>query len=179
MRRTSRVSVVLAMFAVACEDKAKPAYAECVTAEAKGDFLAAEKACSKSVTSDPTSTSGKAAAEKLKAMQPAIETAKKQQAEADAKAAEERRAADAARQQAEAAARARAAADARRKVRTKYWGFEPSDTCTAKGLPPFQKDYGGGTLEEDEMVAVADGCQHLYPGRASDPLLFIQFCCPR
>ena len=143
-------SVILVGFAsalslVACQDKAQPDYAKCVQAEVAGDLMLAWMNCNTAVDADPNSASGKAAAAKLVGLKPKYEAWK---ADRDAKEA----AAAAARAKAEATARAQAAAAAREKVSAKYWGFERDDQCTAKGLPPFRKDYGGGTLAEDQMV---------------------------
>ena len=86
------------MLLSSCEDKAQPAYARCVSDEAKGDLIVAALDCETAIKADPNSTSGKAAAEKLAAMQPALAKAKAEQTEKDAKAAEDRRTAEAARQ---------------------------------------------------------------------------------
>ena len=99
---------VISVLAVGCADKAKPKLAECVTAEARNDVLAAKEACTLAVALDPLSESGKAAAEKLKAMQPAIEKAERERADAERLAAEERsRAEEAARAAAASAQKAR------------------------------------------------------------------------
>jgi len=69
---------------------------------------------------------------------------------------------------------------AARKVKVESWGTEPDGMCAAKGLPPFKKSYEGGTIAEDEMVAVADGCQRLFERRGGDPTPNdMIFCCPR
>ncbi len=101
-----RVLGVVGMFMLlsGCADEAKPSYAECVSREASGDLIAAETACETAVAIDATSESGKAAAVKLKAMQPAIEKAKREKVEADAKAARARQEADQAAREAAAVA---------------------------------------------------------------------------
>jgi len=178
-RALSLTLVILALnLAVACTDKAEPDYAKCVQADTAGDVQAAWMACNDAISADPNSTSGKAATAKLTAMKPKYDAWKADQDAKAAAAAEAQRRADAARAAAEAQARGQAAAAARAKVRPKYDGFDPDTTCTAKGLPPYRKDYGGGTLAEDQMVAQADGCSPLFPGR-DDPMLAITFCCPR
>lgn len=77
---------------VACEDKARYAYEECVKHEAAGKLDQAEIDCDQAAKLDPNSTSGKAAAAKLAAMQPALTAAKEAYAARTAKAAEERQA---------------------------------------------------------------------------------------
>jgi hypothetical protein len=57
----------------ACTDNAQPDYAKCVQLEAAGDLKGAAAACSAAVVVDPRSQSGKAAAEKLKAVQAKLE----------------------------------------------------------------------------------------------------------
>lgn len=178
-RVQSRVLVAFALtLMVACTDKAEPNYAKCIQAEAAGEIGTAWNFCTGAVGADPNSTSGKAAASKLTSMKPKYDAWLADQKAKAAAAAEAQGRADAARAAAEAQARAQAAAAARTKVRPKYDGYDPDTTCTAKGLPPFRKDYGGGTLAEDQMVAQADGCSPLFPGR-DDPMLAITFCCPR
>jgi len=76
---------------VGCADKAQPAYDRCVIDEAAGKLDQAALDCETAVKMDPNSTSGKAAAEKLAAMQPALVTAKEASAAA-AKADDERKA---------------------------------------------------------------------------------------
>lgn len=73
---------------VACEDKARPKYDECVQLEGKGDVLAAASACEGAAKADPESQSGKAASAKRQEMQPEID---KVNAAVAAKKAEEER----------------------------------------------------------------------------------------
>lgn len=80
------------MMLVACEDKAQHAYERCVVDEAAGKLDQAALDCDTAVKIDPNSTSGKAAAAKLAAMQPALATAKEASAAAAAKAADEKKA---------------------------------------------------------------------------------------
>ncbi len=87
---------VLMLGIIGCKDKAEPAYADCVQLEAKNDVIAVEGACNRAIAADPNSTSGKAAAAKVKELAPAVEKVRAEQA----KAAEEAR---------HAAAQARAA----------------------------------------------------------------------
>jgi hypothetical protein len=176
--KVHKVWTIGALLIVACQDKAQPDYAACIQSDAAGDVGKAWDSCTAAVGADPNSTSGKAAAAKLIAMRPAHDKWKADQAAKAAAAAEAQRKVDEARAKAEAEARTLAVAAARDKVRPKYDGFDPDATCTAKGLPPYRKDYGGGTLAEDQMIAQADGCQPLFPGR-DDPMLAVTFCCPR
>lgn len=64
----------------------------------------------------------------------------------------------------------------RAKVTVKWWGFEKDGTCTGKGLPPYRKDYEGGTFDENERVAKHDGCKS--PFQSRDDALRNTFCCP-
>lgn len=64
---------LLLTFAVACTDTAKPLYAECLLAEVNGDVPRAVAACKAAVAVDPSSRSGKAAAEKLTELEVASE----------------------------------------------------------------------------------------------------------
>src|SRR5579863_5990588 len=68
---------------VACKDRAEPAYKACLDDEAKDVVMATEE-CGEAVATDPNSTSGKAAAAKLKTLAPAAEKAKADKARADA-----------------------------------------------------------------------------------------------
>lgn len=54
----------------ACSDKAKPAFDECVTLEAKEEVVKARTACQAAASADPNSKSGKAAQGKLAYLNP-------------------------------------------------------------------------------------------------------------
>ena len=158
-----KLALLVAFLGVAgCKDKAEPYYSECVADEAKGDVLEAETACMRAIAFDATSKSGNAAAEKLKAMRPAIDTAKKVKADADAAAA---KAADAARVQHVAALKT--------KVQKRYWDEDTDGECTGKGLPPYRWSYEGGTYAEDREVAEADSCVKLHQS-----VELRVYCCP-
>lgn len=174
MKKLVTMMMVFPMFLAGCEDKARPKYGECVAAAAKGDVLTAGVACEAAVKLDPTSTSGKAATDKLTAMQPAILKAKEERAAAEKKAAEERRIADEAAAKAAAEAQAKRVAMLKAKVKKKFWGAHVDGECTGKGLPPYKWDYEGGTFAEDGEVALADGCTKLHQS------IEIQtYCCPQ
>lgn len=158
-------------FAAGCADKAKPDYARCIQTQASGQVEEAWKACNDAISADAASESGKAAAELLNKLKPAYEKAKAERESREAKAAEEKRKAD-------AEAQAHAVALAKQKVEAKFWSFDRDGECTGQGWPPYRKSYEGGTFEQDEMVALAAGCVHLFPGMR-DPQLFTIFCCPR
>lgn len=163
--------IVLTTFmALGCTDKAQPQYAECLKEEAKGDPQVAAIFCRLAIEVDPTSSSGKAAAAKLKEMQPAIEAAEK----AEAKAAEERRKAEEAAKKAAEEARLARVQQIRGKIKRKYWAAEPDRECTGRGMPPYRWTYEGGTFAEDAEVAYADGCQKPH----SSPEI-TDFCCPK
>ncbi len=171
--RTAVLGVIFVSFLNAgCADKAEPDYARCVKAEAAGDLDVAWKACGAAVDADANSTSGKAATAKLANIKPKYEA---WQADQEAKAA----AASSARRKADAEARAEAARALRQKVSAKYWGFEPDDQCQSDGKPPFRKDYGGGTYRENETVALAEGCVHLFQPHSMPGPNDNTFCCPR
>lgn len=57
-------------------DRAKRAYTNCQFFEVQGELLRAQEACQEAVQLDPKSSSGLAAAEKLKALAPAIQSLK-------------------------------------------------------------------------------------------------------
>ncbi|WP_437755835.1 hypothetical protein [Sorangium sp. So ce1389] len=160
------VALVLAGSVAGCTDKAEPEYARCIAMEQRGELVLAARACEAAIKADSSSTAGKAAAAKLKNMQPALDA----QRAADRRAYEDSHPSD-------DGARAAKAASLKSKVRVKSWGAEPDAECSGMGLPPFRKSYEGGTFEEDELVAEADGCAHLFRrrGNANDSV----FCCPR
>lgn len=165
------LSLAIPFAAVGCDDKAKPDHASCIQLKAKGDVEGAWKACNDAIAADPTSESGQAATKLLDEMRPSYEKAKAQREGAEAKAAEARRKAD-------AEAQAQRVALATQKVEAKFWSLDRDGECTGKGWPPFRKSYEGGTFEEDDLVALAAGCVHLFPG-TREPQLFTIFCCPR
>ncbi|HVZ34100.1 MAG TPA: hypothetical protein VG963_16855 [Polyangiaceae bacterium] len=169
--RTARVVVALAILGVGCSDKAKPAYADCIRLQANGDIEGAWRTCNEAVGTDPNSKAGESAAKLLIEMKPSYDKAKAAREASEAKQAEQQRLAD-------EAARATKIAQAKLNVSGRFWGFDRDGECTAKSLPPYRKSYEGGTFEEDELVAIGDGCVHLFPGR-SDAQLFTVFCCPR
>ena len=155
--------ILLTLTIVACKDKAEPDYARCVQYEADDDPLAASNASKVAIVADPNSTSGKAAAQKLKDLTPAVEKAKAEKAKADEAA-----------QQAAAQAEAARVRRLRARVSKKYWGTNPDGDCTGKGLPPYKWSYEGGTFTEDREVAFADGCQS--PSQLLDVM---EYCCPQ
>lgn len=167
----SLLGFVLAFAAVGCADKARPDHATCIQLNAKGDVEGAWRACNNAISADPTSESGKAATKLLEEMKPSYEKARADRNAAEAKAAEARRKAD-------AEAQAQAVELARQKVAAKFWSLDRDGECTGNGWPPFRKSYEGGTFEEDDLVALAAGCVHLFPG-TREPQLFTIFCCPR
>lgn len=72
-------------------------------------------------------------------------------------------------------ARAKAVAEAKRVVRRKTWNFgERNSQCTAEGRPPYRFDYEGGTYQQNELVATADGCVHLFQSQYNANI----YCCP-
>lgn len=139
--------IVLAMVTGGCEDKADPEFGKCVAAEAKGDVLGAADACEAAVKTDPHSTSGKSAAQKLATLQPSIEKAKKDKADADAKTAAE----------AKAVADAKRAAQDAEDAKCKTWatictlGRFPDGSERTTGLQRFK------TKAECESTGVAAG----------------------
>lgn len=140
---------------------------ECEQAEARGDVDGAWRTCSLALMTDPTSKFADVAQEKLKKLQPAYDKLEKERAEKKAQAAK-----------AEQAAREARLAALRQKVTPKWWGFEPDSECQAKGLPPFRKTYEGGLYAENETVALADGCRHLFGPHVNPDMTDNVFCCP-
>lgn len=157
-----------------CEDKARQPYGECAAAESKGDFLAAAEACEAAVKADAVGPSGKAAAEKLKAMQPSI-----------AKARAEKNAADEKKRQAEedaakAATAAQAAKVAQLKARAKFEPTGESDKCVSDGKPRRGVAITGGTYDDNEAVATSMGCvrSHVYYPQQGHSAIDNNYCCP-
>jgi hypothetical protein len=178
-RSTCVFYVALALgLATACADKAQPDYARCVQADTSGDLDAAWKACNDAIGADPASASGKAAAAKMAEMKPKYDKWREEQAQKAEAAAKIERAAAIERAQADEVARARAAAELRRKVRP-AGDNEPDGECQAKGMPPYRNDYRGGTYEENEQVALADGCVHLFERHMDRSPNDNTFCCPK
>ena len=64
MSRALALPIALALLALGCNDKAQPAYDACLEAEKNSDYPLAVKSCEAAIAADPTSTAGKAAAEK-------------------------------------------------------------------------------------------------------------------
>lgn len=174
-----RAGIMWITFGIAIVAGCKPSPSEvwlqkCEEAEARGEIEEAWDACSVAVTTDPASKFADVAQEKLKKLQPEYDKAKKARAEMEAQAIKNREQESKDRQAAQAA-RIEAL---RRKVSAKWWGDEPDGECQAKGLPPYRKTYEGGLYAENETVALADGCAHLF-GRHVDPSPNDNiFCCP-
>jgi hypothetical protein len=61
-------------------------------------------------------------------------------------------------------------------VKTKWHSFDRDAQCTGKALPPFRKEYEGGTFDQNEKVALYDDCKSPYESR--DDALRNTFCCP-
>jgi len=95
---------------VSCSDKAKPDFDKCVEADTAGALQPASDACTAAVSADPTSVSGKAAAEKLVTLK--VKLAEKAKADEEARAKAQAEAAAKAKVDAEA----KAVADAKAKV---------------------------------------------------------------
>jgi hypothetical protein len=191
-----RLLVVLVMGGVGggCTDKAAADYAQCVQSDSAGDLSGAWTACQSAVQADPNSTSGKAAAAKLVDLRPRLD---KQNADLAAQA----QAAQQAQIQRQAEANRQALAAARLKVVSKPWPksgpmADMGDQCRTKGKPPILKNYEGDqdlkvsdqiAFAQAELVALADGCVHLFD--TADPstkehaaveyMRKSMFCCPK
>lgn len=156
--RCSMFVVGALALATACADKAQPDYAKCVQAQAVGKIGDALDACKAAISADPNSTSGKAAAAKLAEMRHKFEV-------------------EAAEAQAELDSLKTDVTTLRRQVKAS--GTSETDSeCQAQGKPPYRNSYGGGTYDENEQVALADGCKHLFPFRGSHSPNDNEFCCP-
>ena len=79
------VCAVIALSFCGCQDKAKEHYAKCVQLDVQGDIPGAWDACNASITADPTSKNGKAAATKLTEMRSRYEYWKREQEKKAAK----------------------------------------------------------------------------------------------
>jgi len=112
-------------------------------------------------------------------MKPKYDAWKKEEDAKAAVAAEAQRKADEESARAAKAAQARAAAVARAKVHRAYDGRDPDGQCQADGKPPYREDYTGGTYDENEMVALSDGCVHLFERHSTRSPNDNTFCCPR
>lgn len=149
------VPIVVALASVTgCKDKADPWYRTCLNREAENVKLAAD-ACEKAVAADPQSKSGIAAAQKLKEMKPAIEEAERQEAKEKAESTVE------------------AAKSLRQKVKRQRWDVM-DDSCTSQGKPAKCYRYSGGTTDQNETVARADGCVPQGKGYVD-----FYFCCSK
>jgi recombinational DNA repair ATPase RecF len=147
---------------------------ECEAAEAQGKIDEAWEACTMAMSTEPASKSSDVAAAKLKKLEPEHEKLAKEKAEKKAKAdkeAEERR-------KAELAAQAARITALREKVSFSMYGPEPDDECLAKGKPRYRRKYEGGLFSENEAVALADGCRHLFQQRSEPSPNDNIFCCP-
>jgi hypothetical protein len=169
MRACKRAAFVgvLALLA-GCSDSGAPDLRNCEVAEQNGDIGQAVEHCQAAAKKGSwwSGTQTKAG-NKLVELQPKLEPWK--QAEDEKKArqdAEARKRAD--------ARRAAAVAQAKQVVRKRPWELpgRRDAKCTAEGLPPYIYDYEGGTAEQNEVLAAADGCARLFTSNASI------FCCP-
>lgn len=80
--------LLVLMTLVGCQDKAEPSLNECSALETKGALVEAAAACETATAADPQSKAGKAAAERRKAMQPALDKLKAEEAAKKAEAAQ-------------------------------------------------------------------------------------------
>jgi len=101
---TASSTLLLVMLVTGPSDKAKPDFETCMRDANNGDFKSAVLACKEAVSVDPNSASGKAAADKLKDIEPRLdaEVAKAAKADAERKALKQK--ADAEAEKARAAA---------------------------------------------------------------------------
>lgn len=138
------------------EDKAKPHYRACLDAEAAGNLLAASAACEAAMSADASSTAGKAAAAKLKEMEPAITKAKAAKEAADAKAAAEKAKTDEAARATERKANAQKLMAAMRNANIQR---VPSDdgSCLSNDLPPRAYRFEARPADAD-AIANAGRC---------------------
>lgn len=164
---------------VGCEDKAQPDFGKCAAAEATGDLIGAAAACEAAVKTDPTSTSGKAAAEKLAAMQPRLVVAKEAKVVSDAKAEDDARAKRMAAAAAEADAKKEEIAALGRKVSCAERSGD-DDECLSAGKPKTGRRCTGSTYQENERYALLRGCVHTrYISTSTPPdTSWNYYCCP-
>ncbi len=187
MNGSLKVLAVLSVVALmsGCADKAQPSFDECAKAESGKDWAKAVLACEEAVKLGPESKAGKAAAEKLPALNAeakAAEAKAKADAEAKAKADAEAQAAGAKaraeRQAAAAAAQEANLAALKKKIHTSSlpanMDFE-SDKCVSGGKPPHGLEFTGGTYAENGQVALARGCVPAHYGTGSTDN---NYCCP-
>lgn len=159
------IMVVISMFIlVGCIDRAKDGYDNCIQLE-RTNIEAAWNVCRMAADADPGSKFGVAAKAKAAQLEPA---ARKSLADRIAK--------ETATQQ---AARERALQSLRMKIhRTTTFSTE-DDHCAGEGKPGHSYRYGGGTYDENESLAGADGCvpynkdSMVVVGNAQN-----HFCCP-
>jgi hypothetical protein len=177
--RSTFLVVVAAILLVACKDKAEPDYAACVQADTAGDVGKAWDSCTAAVGADPNSTSGKAAAAKLTAMKPAYDKWKADQNAKAAAAAAAQAKADEERAKAEAQEHAKEVAALRAKIHRAYDGRDPDGECQSNGYPPYREDYTGGSYDENETVALGDGCVHLFQKHSMHSPNDNTYCCPK
>lgn len=168
-RRRGWVILVMATAGViGCKpDRSEELLQECGAMQAAGDVDKAWNACSAAVKLSPAGKVAEAASAKLQELGPAHAALEKERAEKRELAAK-------AEQQAQAA---RLAA-LRKKIIPQWWGDEPDGECQAKGLPAYRKTYEGGLYAENEAVALADGCHHLFQQRSEPSANDSIFCCP-
>jgi hypothetical protein len=83
------VAAVMALGLAACTDKAKPYLESCTDFATKGDLSAARDACENATKADPTSSAGKAATEKIQAIDKQVADSKAAAAAALQKQADE------------------------------------------------------------------------------------------
>jgi hypothetical protein len=122
---------------------------------------------------DATSTGGKAAAEKLSAMQPAISKAKKEKADADAKVAAEKAKADEAARAAEEKVRARRLATALggATIERESWS---DGSCLSVGLPPQAYRFSA-TPSDADLIASAGGCSRRHDATSLEQCCLADF----
>lgn len=77
-----------------------------------------------------------------------------------------------------AAAKSAEAAKLRAKVHASSVRDAPHADCQGKGYPPYQVTYSGGTFDENEVVAFADGCVHEWGPGGKGSVMWNDYCCP-